>query len=334
MSPRAMHRAPEPEEAQEEGAQESARPFWSGTLTFGLVSVPVNLYSAVRSRRTSLRMLDEDGTPLSRRFFDPDTGKEVPWEELTRGWETDSGKYVVVSDDELEALAPEKTRDIDLRRFVPVEQLDPLYFNRTYYLTPGGESSKAYRLLAATMEKTGRAGLATFVMRGTEYLCAILADRGILRAEIMRFQDEVRTPEDVGLAKPRKASDTTTKRMIKAIRALEGESLTKKDLADVYAEKLEALVEKKRKRGKDVVEVEGAAEPGEPSDGKVIDLLDVLRRSMKGEDVGKTARPRRASAKKAPRRTARATAARPRARKSASKRSRSSAKKRTTRKAI
>ena len=102
--------------------------------------------------------------------YDPETGRDVPWDNVVRGFELDD-EYVVVEDEELDQLAPEKSRDIDLRRFVPVEQLDPLFFERTYFLAPAGESTKAYRLLAATMEKTGRAGIATFVMRGKSSIC-------------------------------------------------------------------------------------------------------------------------------------------------------------------
>jgi hypothetical protein len=152
------------------------RSFWSGTITFGLVSIPVELYPASRSQRLSLRMVAEDGTPLTRRYFCPKEDKELEWDEIVRGYEVEKDTYVVVTDAELEKLAPEKTRDIDLRVFVDQGQLDPMHFDRAYYLTPGGNSTKAYRLLAATMEQTEKAGIATFVMRGKEYLIAILAE--------------------------------------------------------------------------------------------------------------------------------------------------------------
>ena len=153
----------EQEQEQEEGR---ARSFWSGTITFGLVSVPVELYPASRLQRVSLRMVGPDGTPLARRYFCSKDRKALDWDDIVRGYEIEKDEYVVVTDDELERLAPEKTRDIDLRLFVDVSEIDPMYFERAYYLTPGGNSTKAYRLLAATMEATGRAGIATFVMRG------------------------------------------------------------------------------------------------------------------------------------------------------------------------
>lgn len=134
-----------------------ARPFWSGTITFGLVSIPVDLFPANRSQRVSLRMIDEDGTPLSRRYYCPRTNRGVDYENLVRGYEIERGKYVPVTDEELEALEPEKTREIDLRRFVPAEDIDPLYFRRGYFFAPNETSGKAYRLLADIMERTGRA---------------------------------------------------------------------------------------------------------------------------------------------------------------------------------
>jgi DNA end-binding protein Ku len=248
-------------------------------LTFGLVSVPVALYPGVRSGGASLRMLDQAGAPLERRYVDPETGRDVSGDQLVRGYQTEKGKFVVVEDEELEAIAPEKTRDIDLRRFVPVDQLDPLYFARAYFLLPGGESVKAYRLLAATMERTGRAGIATFVMRGIEYLTAITAENGILRALTLRFSDEVRTPEQVGLPSAKKATAADVNRLARAIRARSRDELDEKELADHWTERLEALVSRKKKRGKDVVDAP-EEELAEEGGAQVIDLLEVLKRSM------------------------------------------------------
>ena len=118
---------------------------------------------------------------------------------MIRGYEVEKEKYVVITDEELEKLAPKKGRDIDLRRFVKQESIPPVYFDRSYFLTPGQGSEKAYRLLAETMEKEDLAGIATFVMRGKEYLVAIFPENGILRAETMRFSDELRSPKDIGL---------------------------------------------------------------------------------------------------------------------------------------
>ena len=130
--------------------------FWSGSLSFGLVNVPVLLFPATRHSGIRLRMLSPNGTPLQRRFFCPRDGKEVAGDEIVRGYELDDGSYIVVDDRELEAIEPDKTREIDLREFVDLAEIAPAFLERGYYLTPLKEATKAYRLLADVMEKTRR----------------------------------------------------------------------------------------------------------------------------------------------------------------------------------
>ena len=264
-----------------------ARAFWSGTISFGLVSIPVNLFSANQPRRVSLRMLSPDGTPLARRYYDPETDREVTRDEIVRGYEVEEDRYVVVTDEELESLAPEKSRDIDLRVFVDRDAIDPMYFDRAYFLTPGGNSTKAYRLLAATMEETNRAGIATFVMRTKEYLVAILAENGILRAETLRFHDEVRPVEEIGLPEPPRVPANRVKAMEKEIEKLSRTSLAEDELKDTYAERLLALVERKKKEGSAVVRAPAGVEE-EDEGAEVIDLMEVLKRSLQGGGSGRT----------------------------------------------
>ncbi|MGH7552460.1 MAG: Ku protein, partial [Longimicrobiales bacterium] len=216
---------------ESEERENGARAFWSGTITFGLVSIPVNLFPTNRAGGFSLRMLDRDGTPLARRYFCSKEEKKLDDEDIVRGYELD-GKYVVVTDEELEALAPDKSRDIDLRRFVDHDAIDPMYFERAYFLTPAGGSSKAYRLLAETMEDMGRAGIATFVMRGKEYLVAIIAEDGVLRAETLRYHDELRSIDDVGLPVKPRVKRTDVARFEKAIRAHSEKSFEPHELED------------------------------------------------------------------------------------------------------
>jgi DNA end-binding protein Ku len=270
---------------EEDVIQDDAAPrsFWSGTISFGLVSIPVDLYPASRSLGVSLRMLDEDGTPLARRYFCSKDEEELESDEIVRGFELDSGEYVVVTDDELEGLEPQKSRDIDLRRFVPVDDIDPIYFERAYFLTPAGGSTKAYRLLAATMERTGRAGIATFVMRGKEYLIAIIAEDGILRAETLRFHDEVRSADDIGLPERSRVKKTEVTKVAKAIRELAEDEMDPRELEDDYAERLLALVAEKQSAEQDVVEAPVTAETDESD---VIDLMEVIKRSLKGSRAG------------------------------------------------
>lgn len=257
--------------------QNGVRPFWSGTITFGLVSVPVSLFPANRSSTVGLRMVAPDGTPVERRYVCSKEQVELDWEDIVRGYEVTKGKFVVVSDDELEALEPRKSRDIDLRLFVRRDEIDPIYFERAYFLVPASGSNKAYRLLAKVMEDTDHAGIATFVMRTKEYLVAILAKNGILHAETMRFEDEIRKPADVDLPKKSKPAPAEVKKFEAEI-AKRVKKVDFSEFLDDYAERLEKLAEQKRKKKDAVIKT---SEPIEDEGAEVIDLLEVLSRSLK-----------------------------------------------------
>lgn len=224
-------------------------------------------------------MLGPEGQPLARRYYSQKTGRDLEDEEMVRGYEIDKDKYVVVTDEELERLAPEASRDIDLRRFVELESIPPLYFDRSYFLAPSEGSEKAYKLLSETMKKSDLAGLATFVMRGKEYLVAIFPENGILRAETMRFADELRSPKEVRLPEKKKLSAAAVKKFEKIIAKNSDQRLALSELKDEKTAQLLKLVEKKRAQHKDVVEVE---EP-EREEGKVIDLVEVLKKSLAGK---------------------------------------------------
>lgn len=257
-----------------------ARSFWSGTIAFGLVSLPVNLYTANRRSAVSLRMLDQDGTPLSRRYFC--TREDIPLsaDDLVRGYEIERDKFVEILDEELEALVPKKSREIDLRRFVPLETIDPMYFERAYFLVPEEGAVKAYRLLAQSMESMGRAGIATVIMRGKEYLIAIIADRGILRAETLRFYDELRTPADVGLPSLKKTSAADMQAIEKEIDKLAADDLDRSELTDEPSRRLLELVQHKIESGEDVMH---APEVPEPESAEIIDLMQVLKKSLEAK---------------------------------------------------
>jgi len=224
-------------------------------------------------------MLSDEGAPLERRYYSQKTEKDLDADELVRGYEIKKGKYVVVTDEELERLAPEKTRDIDLTRFVKGDSIAPVHFERGYFLTPESGSDKAYKLLAETMAKSGLAGVATFVMRGKEYLVAIFSDHGILRAETMRFVDELRSPEDLGLPKKKKVPAASVRKFEKLISSKSKKEFAGAKLQDEQAEALLKLVKKKEKKRSNVVEVE--TEEREPA--KVIDLVAVLKKSLSGK---------------------------------------------------
>jgi DNA end-binding protein Ku len=263
------------DDGQERGG---VRPFWSGTITFGLVSVPVNLFPANQTTRTSLRMLGPEGEPLSRKYYAEKTGKDLEDDQMIRGYEIDKGKFVTVTDEELERLAPEKTRDIDLKLFVKEDAIPPLYFERGYFLTPAGNSEKAYRLLAEAMKERGDVGLATFVMRGKERPVAIFSDDGILRAETMRFPDEVRSAKQIGLPEKKKVSDATVRKFETLIKKKTRRSFSPDK--DEETERLLKLVKKKQNKASNVVEIKDYRRKDE---GEPVDLIQVLKRSLAGK---------------------------------------------------
>jgi DNA end-binding protein Ku len=305
----------------EEGGGESGglRPFWSGTITFGLVNVPVNLFSATRSARVGLHMVTGEGTQLQRHYFCSEEDVELTWDEIVRGYEIEKGKFVVVTDDELEAIEPRKSRDIDLRVFVDRHEIDPMLFERAYYLTPAGGSNKAYRLLAEVMESSERAGIATFVMRTKEYLIAIFAEKGILRAETLRFPDEIRTPASVGLPDVKKPSETEVKKFERAIKS-HTKKLDLREFLDPSEKEIAKVAQKKQKKHEGVVK-RSEPETKEDRGAEVVDILEVLRRSLEGSGKAAVKAPRKKAAprKAAARKPAKAAAKRPAAKKKSAK---------------
>jgi DNA end-binding protein Ku len=256
---------------------------WSGTITFGVVAIPVALFPANRSVHVSLRMVSPDGTPLKRRYFCPRENKALDPEEIVRGYEVGGDRFVTVSDEELANLDPEKSREIDLRRFVPTEQIDPLFFDRAYFLAPAGDIVKPYRLLVETMARTGLAGIATFVMRSREYLVAILAEDGLLRAATLRFADEVRPPEDAGLAPPQKVEASLVRFMAGEIQAAAADALDLEEMRNHEDARLLELV-----AGKKAAARKMPPSPAEEQEGgRVIDMMEVLRRSMERSDAAR-----------------------------------------------
>jgi DNA end-binding protein Ku len=268
---------------------------WSGSISFGLVTIAVELFSAARKRRPGLRMLGPDGIPLARQYVCSRDERPLEREEITRGYEIEPGKFVVVSDEELDELAPRRSRDIELSRFVARDAIDPAYFVRPYFVLPGEGHSKAYRLLADVMESTGRAAIAHFVMSGKAYAVAIFADRGILRAETLRFGDELRKPQDLGVVASGKADATRVSEIQRAITKLERDELDASALSDPEASSLLELAQQKLKREQDVVrapeipaeeepETDGEAaesERGEERGGEVIDLFALIQQRLR-----------------------------------------------------
>ncbi len=271
--------------AKESATSRGPRPMWSGTVAFGLVTLPVRLYPAVRSSRTSLKMTTEDGETLTRRYFSSVSDEPLRGDDIVRGYPVGDDRYVEVEDEELEGLAPEKSQEIDLSRFVPEGDVDPMFYERGYFLAPDRGALKAYRLLAKSMEDAGRMGIATFVMRDTEYLVAIIAEDGVLRAQTLRFPSELRTPDDVGLPELDEPDEKRVDEVAAAIRALEADDLDRSLLEDRESRRLRDLVAAKVKSGEGVVEAssDGPSE-GRTSSSEDVDLMQVLKQSLAQDD--------------------------------------------------
>jgi len=274
---------------------------WSGTISFGLLNVPVKLYSAVARRNIALREIREsDSARIKHRRVAEGTDEEVPYENIVKAYELSPGQYVALSKDEMEALAPEKTRAIDVLDFVDIEEIDPMYFNSPYYLGPAESAEKAYSLLAAAMEASGKAAITRFVFRNKEHLAALRASDGTLTLTTMRFADEVVPPSDLDDAIPDKKPKVAKKEREMAEQLIDSLS-TKFDptaYRDEYREQLLALIEQKAE-GKEIVAPEAEA----PKATKAPDLMAALEESIaavKGKGDEKAARPKpKAKAKKA-----------------------------------
>ncbi|HEX6446211.1 MAG TPA: Ku protein [Streptosporangiales bacterium] len=254
-----------------------ARPVWSGTLSFGLVSVPVGLYSGTTDKTPHFHQF-ERGTAdrVRNKRVNERTGDEVDYDDIVKGAEVSGGDYVIVDPDELEAIAPGRSRLMEINEFVDVDEIDPSYYRRTYYLGPSGdEAAKPYGLLRDAMDIAGKAAIATFVMRNKEYLAAIRPDGQTLVLETLYFEDEIRDPKKEVPSLPARNRSGKKERDV-AVSLIE--SMTEKwqpgDFEDTYRAKVDKLIRDKRK-GKEVV-----AEGEPPESTNVVDLMAALEASV------------------------------------------------------
>lgn len=275
-----------------------ARAIWSGTISFGLLNVPVKLYSAVARRNIALREIrDSDSARIKHRRVAEGTDEEVPYENIVKAYELSPGQYVPLSKDEMAALAPEKTRAIDVQDFVDIEEIDPMYFDSPYYLGPAEGAEKAYSLLAAAMESSGKAAVSRFVFRNKEHLAALRASDGVLTLTTMRFADEVVPAGELDVLPEKKPKVAKREReMAEQLIDSLSTSFEPSSYRDEYREQLLALIERKAE-GKEIV----APEVEAPKETKAPDLMAALEESIaaaKGKDGDKPAKPKSKAAKK------------------------------------
>ncbi|WP_345636198.1 non-homologous end joining protein Ku [Rugosimonospora acidiphila] len=274
-----------------------ARSIWTGVISFGLVSVPVALYSATREHDVSFHQFQE-GTADRIRYqrVNERTGDEVDYEDIVRGADVGGGQYVMLSREELASVAPGRSRSLDVHAFVDLTEIDPIYYQKTYYLGPGSdETSKTYALLRDAMAHANRTAIGTLVMRGKEYLAAIRPDRELLVLETMFFADEVRDPRKEinrlpGRAKPRPQELRMAEQLIDSMST----TWNPKDYQDTYTDRVNDLLDAKVGGG------EVAVAEKAPTATNVTDLMEVLRRSVEAAKRGRAAPTSGRAGRKAP----------------------------------
>jgi len=276
-----------------------ARAIWSGSISFGLLNVPVKLYSAVARRGIALREIREsDSARIKHRRVAEGTEEEVPYDKIIKAFEITPGNYVPLGKDEIAGLAPKKSRSIEVEDFVDLGEIDPIYFDSPYYLGPAEGAEKAYSLLAAAMQASGKVAIARFVFRNKEHLAAIRPNDGVLTLTTMRFADEVVPAAELGDVLPTEKLKVAKKEQQMAEQLID--SLSTKfepnGYRDEYREQLLELIERKAE-GKEIVQSEGEA----PKATKAPDLMAALEESIaavKDKKAAKKPAATKAAAKK------------------------------------
>ena len=269
-----------------------ARPVWSGSISFGLVNVPVKAYTAVRDHDVHFHQLDKkSGARIRNKKVSEKSGKEVDADEIQLGFEIQKGRYVTFDKDEVKQLKPASTRAIEVTDFVALEDVDPIYYDRTYWLGPADDDGKqAYQLLLSAMEDRERVGIGTVVMRNKQYLAAVRPLDGALAMSTMRFADEVVARSEVDGVPTRRSKPEAKalKLAVQIVDSLAGD-WKPEQYHDTYAEELRKRIKAKDK-GKEVVEDETV----DDSSADVLDLMQALEASVKKKGKGgrKTARPK------------------------------------------
>ena len=281
-----------------------ARGLWKGAISFGLVNVPVELFSAEkRSSELDLTMLDKrDLAPVGYKRYNKSTGEDVPWAEIVKGYEYDDDKYVVLSDEDFRRANVEASKTVDIQAFVDLKDIPPLYFETPYYLAPGKRGEKAYALLRDAMKKAGEAGIATVVIRTRQYLAAVLPQDDVLLMDTLRYADEIKAADELGVPSGALHHRVSAKEIDMALRLIDdmSEKWQPEKFKDTYRDDLMARIKEKIKEGQteEITAPEKAEK--EPARADVIDLMALLKKSV----AQKQEKPKRRPARKAQRRAA------------------------------
>lgn len=284
------------------------RSIWKGSIAFGLVNIPVSLTSAESRPDIQLHMVDSSNHARIRyERVNADTGEEVPWDRMVKGYEHEDGKFILLSEAELDAVEPKLTKTIEISEFVALSDIDPILFDKPYYLEPDKRGKKAYVLLREALRKSDKAGLSRVVIRTREYLCAVFVRGDVLLLMLLRFPQEVRDVAEMDLPSADvKEWKPVKKEMDLAMRLIDDmtEKWNPEEVHDEYREALMAYIENKLAKGETVTDVREGDGDGEKSDGKILDLAAYLERSVKKVSEEKAATKKTAK-KNAPKKAAR-----------------------------
>ncbi len=271
-----------------------ARAIWSGSISFGLVNIPVKLYSAVSRKNVRFNLLDSDsGTRIRQKRVNPDTGLEVPSDRQVKGYELGEGRYVTVTEEELSSLDPKASRTIDLQEFVLQSEIDPVFYDSAYFLAPDPVAKKAYALLVHAMEEADRVGIARFVMRTKQYVAAMRVRDGRLMLSTMVYADELNDAADIDGLEDLEDVELTEAERTMAEQLIDSLSQTFEPdrYEDTYRLRVLDLVERKAAGEEIVMSVEG------PSPDTVVDLMAALEASVAAAKEARSRHPTGTAAK-------------------------------------
>ena len=284
-----------------------ARGLWKGAISFGLVNVPVELFSAEKkSAEIDLTMLDKrDLAPVGYKRYNKSTGEDVPWSEIVKGYEYEADRYVVLSDEDFRRANVEASKTVDIQAFVDLAEIPPLYFETPYYLAPGKRGEKAYALLRDAMKKAGKAGIATVVIRTRQYLAAVIAQDDVLVMDALRYADELKSVEELGIPSGALQQKASAKEIDMALRLIDdmSEKWQPEKFKDTFRDDLMARIEDKIKQGQTEEITPPAKGEKEAAGADVIDLMALLKKSVDRKQE-RQERPKRKAARRAGRKAA------------------------------
>jgi DNA end-binding protein Ku len=262
----------------------SSRPIWKGSISFGLVSIPVGLYPAEERQQLSFRMLDRhDFSPIRYERVNAATGKPVAWNDIVKGYEYQKDEFVVLTDEDLRRANPEATQTIDLIHFVDATEINPVYYEKPYYIAPLKNGEKGYALLREVMLRTGKAGVAKLVLRSHEYLAALLVNGPVLVLNVLRFAHDLRPAEKLDVPEEDlKRLKITAKEIDMANQLIESmqDRWKPEDYREGYRDDVLKMIEEKIKSGKTKMIEEPARQSRSPQKSKVVDITELLKRSV------------------------------------------------------